>query len=197
MNMQGFINLSHHIYNDHSPYLQQYMRNFLAEIKDVYELDDNFIRNMCIACELHDIGKMSIPISVIRHKGRLSTRQMDKMEMHPIYGWRIFLRNHPDLTDCDNDLFMVCKNTILCHHERNNGYGYPYGLVEEHIPFEGKLMAIVDSYDALTIDRCYRRKYSSEEAIEILRSDDGYCQELVEYFVASLKKGNDQLEEGI
>lgn len=188
MSMQGFVTMTRYIYNDHSPHLQTYMRNFLDEVKDEYKLTEGYIRDVCIACEIHDIGKMRIPESIIRKDGILTDRQMAKMKMHPVYGWQILKRNHSRIADCTDDLYEVCKNTILLHHERMNGKGYPFGLIGQDIPLEAKMMAIVDVYDALTMDRCYRKAYSSEEAVEILRSDEGYCQELVESFVRSLER---------
>jgi len=96
---------------------------------------------------LHDIGKVSIPNAILSKSGKLSDEEWVLIKKHPETGFRI--------AQATTDLAPIA-NYILCHHERWDGKGYPQGLVGDKIPLLSRIMAIVDSFDAMTNDRAYR-----------------------------------------
>jgi len=109
------------------------------------------------AAELHDIGKIGIEESILRKEGPLTPFEFEKIKQHPLIGYQIlrpttFLREGLDI--------------VLYHHERHDDKGYPEGLKGKQIPFPARLFAIIDAYDAMTTERCYRSKLSLGEAIE-------------------------------
>ncbi|NLZ82775.1 MAG: HD-GYP domain-containing protein [Clostridiales bacterium] len=114
---------------------------------------------------LHDIGKNNIPLEILDKPGKLTKEEFDLIKMHPVYGYTM-LKGIIELSS-------VTKMGILQHHERCDGSGYPKGLKNEDISEFGKIIAIADTYDALTSDRSYRPAYTPWEAYEFLLGDGG------------------------
>ncbi len=120
-------------------------------------IPDSKLINYKRAAELHDIGKIGIEERILRRKGSLSPFELEKIKQHPLIGYQIlrptiFLKEGLDI--------------VLYHHENYDGRGYPEGLKGKKIPFPARLFAIIDVYDAITTERCYRSKLSPGEAIE-------------------------------
>jgi len=120
-------------------------------------IPDSKLINYKRAAELHDIGKIGIEERILRRKGSLSPFELEKIKQHPLIGYQIlrptiFLKEGLDI--------------VLYHHESYDGRGYPKGLKGKKIPFPARLFAIIDTYDAITTERCYRSKLSPGEAIE-------------------------------
>ncbi len=120
-------------------------------------IPDSKLINYKRAAELHDIGKIGIEERILRRKGSLSPFELEKIKQHPLIGYQIlrptiFLKEGLDI--------------VLYHHESYDGRGYPEGLKGKKIPFPARLFAIIDTYDAITTERCYRSKLSPGEAIE-------------------------------
>jgi len=113
---------------------------------------------------LHDIGKVGIDDSILKKPGRLTDREWAIMKKHTEIGYRIAMSS-PELEKI--------AEYILTHHERWDGKGYPYGLKGEEIPLLSRILAIADSYDAMTEDRVYRKAMSHEEAIEEIKRNAG------------------------
>lgn len=114
-----------------------------------------------LASLLHDIGKIALDEKIINKEGKLTEQEYDEIKRHPEIGYRIlgFSYEMKDLAE-----------SILTHHERWDGSGYPRGLKGEEIPLVARIIAIADAYEAMTADRPYRKALSREEAIdEILR----------------------------
>jgi len=116
------------------------------------------------AAELHDIGKIGVEESILRKKGPLTTFEFEKIKQHPVIGYQI-LR--------PTAFFGGGLDIVLYHHERYNGRGYPEGLKGEKIPSVARLFAIIDAYDAMNSERCYRRKLSFAETMEEIRREKG------------------------
>jgi len=114
---------------------------------------------------LHDIGKNQIPLEILDKPGKLTEEEFDLIKMHPVYGYTM-LKGSIELSS-------ITKIGILQHHERCDGSGYPKGLRNEEISDFGKIIAIADTYDALTSDRSYRPAYTPWEAYEYLIGDGG------------------------
>ena len=134
---------------------------------------------------LHDIGKIGVPDKVLNKPGRLNRDEFKKIFLHPEEGEKILspLR-------C---LYGV-REVVLYHHERYDGTGYPRGLKGEKIPIFARIVAIADSYDAMTSTRPYRHALSRKKAIEELENKAGQMWDpvLVKIFVEWLNKNGDK-----
>jgi HD-GYP domain-containing protein (c-di-GMP phosphodiesterase class II) len=111
-------------------------------------------------CTLHDIGKIGVPDAILNKPEILTEEERQQMEVHPLLGARILE---------GIDFLAPAIPYILYHHERYDGTGYPHGLAGEEIPVEGRLLAVVDTYDAIVSDRPYRSGATPEVAIEELK----------------------------
>jgi len=109
-----------------------------------------------VAALLHDIGKIGIPDSILKKDGKLTDAERALMNKHPEYSWSI-LRLLPGLEKAS--LFA------LHHHESFDGAGYPAGLKGEEIPIGSRIVSVIDAYDAMISNRCYRSGLSHEEAV--------------------------------
>jgi len=113
---------------------------------------------------LHDIGKQFIPSSILEKQDRLSSVEFSHIQQHPWSGYAYLINFVSEAT---------ILNTVLYHHERWNGTGYPYGLEQDEIPLGARICALADVWDALTSDRCYRRAWSITQAVELLWAGAG------------------------
>ncbi len=131
---------------------------------------------------LHDIGKIAVPERILNKPSRLSDAEFLLIKNHPVHGAEI-LRNIAN--------FDEVIEGVLHHHEKWNGTGYPDGLAGEDIPFNARLLAIADAFDAMTSSRPYRRNFTLEEAAaEFERcADDHFDGQLVKPFLKLLKNG--------
>ncbi|RKX75758.1 MAG: two-component system response regulator [Spirochaetes bacterium] len=124
---------------------------------------------------LHDIGKIGVRDSILLKKGRLSEEEKLEIMKHPRVGFNI-IKPIPSLGEV--------TSLILYHHERFDGKGYPEGLKGSDIPFWARIMAVADTFDALTSNRPYRSGYTEEEAYEIIHESRGtqLCPDAVDLF---------------
>jgi putative nucleotidyltransferase with HDIG domain len=148
----------------------------LANFGTHVDLDDEQIQELALSGFLHDIGKIKIPDEILHKPGRLNDQEMTIMKDHVYYGTKV-------LTEMGIPDSIV--ETIGQHHERLDGYGYPDGLRGDEITQFGRMIAIVDTYDAITADRCYKVGMSSKKALQILMQDapEKYDEGLVKQFV--------------
>jgi diguanylate cyclase (GGDEF)-like protein/putative nucleotidyltransferase with HDIG domain len=120
------------------------------------------LRAVRISGLLHDVGKIAVPDDILRHPGKLSQADWEIMKQHPTFG-ALIVKDLPYLEDVISG--------IRSHHERWDGRGYPDGLSETQIPIMGRLLAVPDTYSALTTNRPYRKGHTPQEALlEIQRS---------------------------
>lgn len=133
------------------------------------------------AARVHDIGKIGIPDSILCKPGRLTEQEWEIMRQHTVIGAQI-LGDHP------SGLLRLAATIALCHHEKWDGSGYPRGLAGEDIPLEARIVAIADVFDALTSVRPYKRAWSVDDAVELIRSESGghFDPRVVEAFLESL-----------
>ncbi len=138
--------------------------------------DRNHINQMKIAGLVHDIGKISIDEKILNKPNRLTNNEWQVIKRHPESGWRILSSSNEF-----SELAQIC----LSHHEKWDGRGYPNGTKGEKIPIEARIIAVADSYDAMTSDRTYRAKMSKEEAREELLRCAGsqFDPKIVDVFV--------------
>ncbi|MGE5398588.1 MAG: HD-GYP domain-containing protein [Chitinophagales bacterium] len=118
-------------------------------IGEVLELpqQDNLL--ICRAAALHDLGKICLPVEVLRKQGLLNKEEWDLIMGHPIQGYQL-LKSHPD--PLMKDISML----VLLHHERIDGKGYPCGVKGKEIPLGARVIAIADALQAMLTDRPYR-----------------------------------------
>ena len=120
---------------------------------------------------MHDLGKIAVDDAVLRKPGRFTDEEYNEMKKHAAEGARIV---HEILKDTDDDAFhQLAENVAHYHHERYDGHGYPDGLVGDDIPFEARIMAIADVYDALVSKRVYKESMSFEDADKIIMEGMG------------------------
>ena len=126
---------------------------------------------LIMSSQLHDVGKISIRDNLLLKPGKLTDEEFEEMKKHTIYGVNIIKRI--ESSTIDKDFLHHAEIFAGTHHERWDGNGYPNGLAGTSIPLEGRLMAIVDVYDALTNDRPYKKAFEHEMAVEIIREGVG------------------------
>ncbi len=115
---------------------------------------------------MHDIGKIGIPDAVLKKPGSFNPEERAVMNQHPQIGAEILGRSRIPL-------FTAAAEVALSHHERWDGSGYPSGAAGSAIPLSGRIVAVVDFFDALTMDRCYRPAFEDHVALEMLIEQRG------------------------
>ena len=150
--------------------------------------DERRLHDLQMGCMLHDIGKIGVPDAVLNKQGRLTDMEREKMLNHPIVGLKIV---H------GIDLLKPAIPYIGSHHERYDGLGYPRGLSGEEIPIEGRLLAVVDTFDAILSDRPYRRGAPLHVAVKELVCNRGtqFDPQIVDIFMAVLREELVDLEQ--
>lgn len=145
----------------------------LLIVNDKYspELSKLDIPLLITSSQLHDVGKISIRDYILLKQGKLDVEEFEEMKKHTIYGEEII--KNIERTTTENDFLHYAEIFALTHHERWDGTGYPHGLAGEDIPLHGRLMAIVDVYDALTNDRPYKDAYPHDLSVEIIKEGHG------------------------
>lgn len=165
---------------------------FVAELMDDLNkrkmwrnrLPEWLVNHAVLCASLHDIGKLQIPDAILNKPGPLTHGEFEIMKMHTVYGEVLIQRTLEGLVGPDE--LRVARNIVRSHHERWDGKGYPDGLAGEDIPIEARAMALADVFDALTHERCYKRAFTVEEAIEIIEERRGthFDPEMTDVFVA-------------
>lgn len=126
--------------------------------------------SMYLVGELHDAGKALIDQSILLAPRRLTNEELTEMQKHPLYAQQIF--NYISSIIGSHPLIDLASTVALNHHEQWAGTGYPYQKRGEEIPIEARVTAIADVYDAMTSERSYKRAYSQEKALDVLRNGD-------------------------
>jgi len=131
------------------------------------------------AAPMHDIGKIGVPDAVLKKPGGFNAEERAVMNEHPRIGAQILGRSRIPL-------FQLAAETALAHHERWDGTGYPTGLAGAAIPLSGRIVAVVDFFDALTMDRCYRPAFPDDQTLAMLkeRSGTAFDPHIVDTFLA-------------
>lgn len=127
------------------------------------------IEELELSAFLHDIGKMGIPESIRAKPGALTEAEYLLMQQHTIIGKKILERMNGNISP-------RIHSAVLYHHERWDGSGYPFGLVGKDIPLYSQIIAIADSYDAITHTRGYRMPTEAEDAIDKLKKEQAEMQ---------------------
>lgn len=134
--------------------------------KDNRSLSDFFYDSLITAAPMHDIGKIAVDDRILRKPGRFTPEEYEEMKSHPEKGAMI-VENLLTSIETPEFVQIVC-NVTRYHHERYDGGGYPSKLKGEDIPYEARIMAVADVYDALVSQRCYKEAMSFDKAYSIV-----------------------------
>lgn len=156
----------------HSERVALYARRLAVEI----DLGEDVCEKIYLTGLLHDLGKIGIQDSVLKKDGPLTPEEFAEIQQHPELGWSILQ---------GLEQFAYVLPGVLHHHERFDGQGYPDKLRGDETPLEGRLLAVVDAFDAMTSNRTYRPGMPVEKAIDILAEGAGtqWDAELVDAFL--------------
>ncbi len=137
----------------------------LVEKTDRYALTKGDISSISTLAALHDIGKIKVPDAIINKPGKLDANEWLIMQSHTVEGEQILATS-----DLDQDSKFVQTARAICrwHHEKYDGGGYPDGLIGEQIPIAAQVVSVADVYDALTSERCYKKAFTHEKAMEMI-----------------------------
>ncbi|MDD2482446.1 MAG: HD-GYP domain-containing protein, partial [Lutispora sp.] len=164
---------------DHSSRLQYYCLKIARKLK----ISNDNLESIALSAYFHDLGKINVPDYILNKPGKLAREEFEKIKKHPEDGFNMVKET----------MLRPVAEIIKQHHERLDGSGYPLGLKGKEILIEAKIIAVVDSYDAMTSDRSYRKAVTSKEAMEDLWSLSGtkYDEDVVKALEEVL------IEEGI
>jgi len=122
---------------------------------------------------LHDIGKVGVPDHILNKPGALSLEELSEMRKHPVHGRDVILKAEQQVGVRDDTILTMAKDIVYTHHEWWDGTGYPEGLRGAEIPVAGRLMALVDVYDAAVTRNVYRRPMSHDKAVDFIVAGKG------------------------
>ncbi len=129
-------------------------------------MDPGFCERLKHSAPLHDVGKVAIPDAILLKPGPLTPEERAIVETHAEEGHRLVRGSSSSILD-------MAATIALSHQEKWDGSGYPRGLKGEAIPIEGRIVAVADVFDALTSDRVYRKAFSVEDAVQMMREQRG------------------------
>ena len=128
------------------------------------DLPDDEVEKIRISALLHDVGKIGIDDNILKKPAALTDEEYEIMKKHPQKGYKI-MSQIPAMKEFLPGMYM--------HHEMVNGQGYPQGLKGDEIPLMGKIVAVADTFDAMTTDRPYQKAMKFEDAVE---TDREFCR---------------------
>ncbi len=157
----------------HIDRMSRFSRLIAEELAEKHRFDDDFIEHIFLFSPLHDIGKITIPDSVLLKPGKLNKEEFELMKEHAQRGREIIEAMLEDFNLDGLKHIDILKNIAQCHHEACDGSGYPNGLTKEQIPIEARIVAVADIFDALTSTRPYKQAWTNDKAFEALRAMAG------------------------
>lgn len=158
----------------------QRVKYYAVKIGNKINLSKEKIENLAFAALFHDLGKIYVPDEILNKPGKLTKDEFNIIKKHPLDG--------ADLVK--DTYFEGIEEIIRQHHERIDGSGYPYGLKSSDILIEAKIIAVCDTYDAMTTDRVYRKAFSPQAAVKEISSLKGthYDEKVVDTLIDILRE---------
>lgn len=157
------------------------LMDLALKIGERKKLPHQVLSSLALLCQVHDLGKVSIPDDILRKQESLTVEEWEIIRQHPEKGYRIAMVSSPELGEI--------AELILKHHERWDGQGYPLGLEKNQIPLECRILAVVDAYDAMLNERPYNQAKTQEEAVQELKKCAGsqFDREIVQLLLEVLE----------
>lgn len=154
------------------------VQNYARKVALKLNLSAPEIQNIEIGALLHDIGKIGTPEDILLKPGKLSDKEFESIMLHPTQGYDI-------ISGIRELCIRGIDKSILHHHERFDGSGYPSGLVGSEIPLAARIISVCDAFDAMTTSRSYSPALSPEAALEQLKSNAGtqFDETVVDAFI--------------
>lgn len=152
-------------------YVELITKELLAHNVDNPVLTRDFVKNVVNAAPMHDIGKISIPDSILQKPGPLTLEEYAVIQQHTVIGGSIINETFDSLGS--TEYRRIAHNVARYHHEKWDGTGYPDGLKGTEIPLGARIMAVADVFDALSADRCYRGALSLDDCFEAIQKGRG------------------------
>ena len=182
-NVLGFRNSESSEHILHIRTATEMMLRKLVKTTDVYHLTETDIAMITTASSLHDIGKIGIPEGILNKPGRLTDEEFKIMKTHSEIGASLIRdMNFSESKPLIHTAWEICR----WHHERWDGKGYPDGLKGEEIPISAQVVSIVDVYDALTSERCYKKAFDHDTAVKMIL--EGQCGQFNPILLKCLKE---------
>jgi len=157
--------------NRTSIYLKIFINSLIENRLYISQTSSWNVEQMILSAQLHDVGKISIDDSILRKPGKLTEEEFEIMKKHTTLGGDIIKDIQKKAGE--REFLDYAYVFAVYHHEKWDGSGYPYGFSREDIPLPARLMAIIDVYDALISERPYKKPFSHEKAIEIIKDGKG------------------------
>lgn len=146
---------------------------------------------------LHDIGKVGVPDHILHKPSALTPEELTEMRKHPALGREVILQAERRVGVRDDETLAMAKDIVYTHHERWDGAGYPQGLRGAEIPLAGRIMAVVDVYDAANTRSLYRPSLSHDDVVKIIRAGQGthFDPAIVDAFISVAQRFQDVANE--
>jgi putative two-component system response regulator len=152
--------------DDHTGAHIQRVGRLAALLSGRLGMSDSFVETIRQAATLHDVGKIAVADSILLKPSRLEAPERDLMRMHTILGAELLAKGN-------SEVIRMAERIAFSHHEHWDGSGYPNGLVGEEIPIEGRIVAVIDVFDALVHERPYKAAWPLSKALHEIESQSG------------------------